>query len=61
MLHSVDYELLSLLRDTVTRFIEKEMPRELARKWDKENHFPREIHEKLAALGLMGLTVPEEF
>jgi alkylation response protein AidB-like acyl-CoA dehydrogenase len=61
MLHSVDYELLSLLRDTVTRFIEKEMPRELARKWDEENHFPREIHEKLAALGLMGLTVPEEF
>ena len=50
-----------LLRDTLARFIEREMPPELARQWDRENHFPREIHRRLADLGLMGLTVPEQY
>lgn len=61
MLQSVENEHLSLLRDTVARFIDKEMPREKARQWDQQNHFPRDIHNKLAELGLMGLTVPEQF
>ncbi|MBC2778988.1 acyl-CoA dehydrogenase family protein [Parasphingopyxis marina] len=54
-------EHLVLLRDTLRRFIEKEMPRDLVGKWDKENIFPRDVHDKLAELGLTGLTVPEEF
>lgn len=56
-----DAEQVSMLRDTLRRFIEKEMPRELARKWDKENIFPHDVHQKLVALGLTGLTVAEEF
>jgi len=52
---------IQMLRETLLRFIEKEMPLELVRKWDRENHFPRDVHEKLAALGLMGLTVAEEY
>lgn len=50
-----------MLRETLSRFIEREMPLELVRKWDRENHFPKEIHRQLAELGLMGLTVPEEY
>jgi len=53
-------EHITLIRDTVRRFVEAEMPREAARRWDKENHFPRPVFDRLAALGLMGLTVAEE-
>lgn len=49
------------LRDTLERFVEKEMPRSAAAQWDKANHFPRDVFEKLAGLGVMGLTVPEEY
>lgn len=54
------FELRSL-RDTVRRFVEDHMPREKAREWDRENIFPRDVFDELAKLGLMGLTVPEEF
>lgn len=49
------------LRGVLNRFIEKEMPRSAAAAWDKNNHFPREVFDKLASLGVLGLTVPEEY
>lgn len=49
------------LRATLGRFIDREMPRVEAGRWDKDNHFPREVFRKLADLGMMGLTVPEEY
>ncbi len=49
------------LRDTLERFVDKEMPRSAAAEWDKTNHFPRAVFDKLAGLGVLGLTVPEEF
>ena len=54
-------EHIEMLRDTVRRFVEKHMPREAAARWDKENHFPRDVFDELAELGVMGLTVPEEY
>ena len=54
-------EHIRLLRDVLRRFIESEMPRAAAAKWDKDNHFPREVFGKLAELGMMGVTVPEEY
>ena len=48
-----------LLRETLRRFVEDHMPRALAQEWDQRNHFPREVFEKLAALGVTGLSVPE--
>lgn len=60
----MDFDLpehITLLQDTLRRFISKNMPRELAAKWDKENCFPRDVFDKLAELGLMGLTIPEKF
>lgn len=37
------------------------MPRDAAAKWDSENSFPEEVFRKLGDLGVMGLTVPEEY
>jgi acyl-CoA dehydrogenase len=54
-------DLIRQLRDTLERFVEKEMTRELASQWDKHNHFPRDVFQKLADLGVMGLTIPEEY
>jgi alkylation response protein AidB-like acyl-CoA dehydrogenase len=54
-------EHIEMLRDTLRRFIAQEMPRQAAREWDRKEHFPREVFKKLAALGVMGLTIPEEY
>ncbi len=52
---------IQLLRDTVRRFIDDHMPREKAREWDRDNIFPRDVFKTLAELGLMGLTVAEDY
>lgn len=52
---------LEQLRDTVRRFVEKEMPREAAQRWDARNEFPKDVFKKLTGLGVTGLTVPEEY
>lgn len=54
-------DTITELRAVLGRFIEKEMPRELAKDWDQRNYFPRDVLAKLADLGVMGLTVPEEY
>jgi len=52
---------ISLLRDTLRRFIGKEAPREKRREWQVAQTWPRDTFAKLAELGVCGLTVPEEF
>lgn len=54
-------EVIASLRETLERFVEKEMPRSAAHDWDARNHFPRDVHRKLADLGVLGLTIPEEY
>lgn len=54
-------EHIAILRDTVRRFVDTEMPRAAAQAWDRDNQFPRDVFAKLCALGVTGLTVPEEF
>lgn len=53
-------ETIAALRESLERFVEREMPRSAAAEWDKANHFPRDVFARLAGLGVMGLTVPEE-
>jgi short/branched chain acyl-CoA dehydrogenase len=49
-----------LLRDTVRQFaLEKIAP--VAEELDREKRFPYELIGELAALGLMGMTIPEEY
>ena len=54
-------EHIRLLRETLVRFVEAEMPAELRRRLDREHRFPPELFRKLADLGVCGLTVAEEF
>jgi alkylation response protein AidB-like acyl-CoA dehydrogenase len=54
-------EETTALRDVLRRFIDKEVPPEVAARWDEEDSIPREMLSRLAELGLCALTVPEEF
>ena len=54
-------EVVTALRESLERFVEREMPRVAAHDWDARNHFPREVHRKLADLGVLGLTIPEDY
>jgi len=59
----VDYDLgpeHELLRDTVRRFaLERVAP--VAAELDREQRFPYELVAELSELGLMGMTIPEEY
>jgi alkylation response protein AidB-like acyl-CoA dehydrogenase len=60
---SLDFDLSDehlLLRDTVRQFaLEKVAP--VAEELDREKRFPYELVAELAELGLMGMTIPEEY
>jgi len=57
--YDLDHEH-ELLRDTVRQFaLEKVAP--VAEELDREKRFPYEIVAELAELGLMGMTIPEEY
>ena len=60
-LNYVEPDHIRMLRDTLRKFVDREMPPEAARHWDGADVYPREVFEKLAELGVMGLTTPEEF
>ncbi|MDP6797480.1 MAG: acyl-CoA dehydrogenase family protein, partial [Candidatus Krumholzibacteria bacterium] len=49
-----------ILRDMVRDFARKEIE-EAASRNDREKTFPREILQKAASLGLMGVSVPAEY
>ena len=49
-----------LLRRSVREFAETEM-RPHVREWDQEQHFPIALMPKLAALGLLGIQLPEQY
>lgn len=54
-------EHIALLRGSLTRFTERHMPREQARLWDKNDHFPEDVFKALGDAGMMSLVVPEEY
>src|SRR5438105_13226732 len=60
---ALDFDLSpeqELVRDTVRRFaVEKVAP--VAAELDREKRFPYELVAELAELGLMGMTIPEEY
>src|SRR5882724_2560694 len=47
-------------REVVRRFVEKEIA-PYAHEWDEAGEFPRELYEKAAGIGLLGLGFPEEY
>ncbi|WP_047980441.1 acyl-CoA dehydrogenase family protein [Ornithinibacillus contaminans] len=50
----------NMLRDTVRSFVDKEIMPYIA-DWDRQGKFDPAITTKLAALGLMGVCIPEEY
>jgi alkylation response protein AidB-like acyl-CoA dehydrogenase len=55
MLLTPDQEMI---REAVRDFAQQELWPHAA-EWDKQHHFPREVHQGLAALGAYGICVPE--
>lgn len=54
-------EHIALLRRTVRSFVEREMPREKVRQWERDCEFQPQLFKKLAETGLCGITIDEEF
>jgi alkylation response protein AidB-like acyl-CoA dehydrogenase len=50
----------ALLRRSVRQFAESELRPHVA-EWDEAQHLPRDVFERLAGLGLMGIQVPEAY
>ncbi|MDR0227292.1 MAG: acyl-CoA dehydrogenase family protein [Burkholderiaceae bacterium] len=57
MLLNADQEMI---RDAVRDFVRAEITPHAAR-WDREHHFPKNVHQGLAALGAYGICVPEAY
>jgi alkylation response protein AidB-like acyl-CoA dehydrogenase len=49
------------LRRQLSRWVADKMPREKRREWDKAHTWDRDLFKELAAMGLIGLTIPEEY
>ena len=49
-----------LFRTTVREFCEKEISREYVRECDREHRAPKELYDRLAAQGWLGINIPEE-
>ena len=54
-------EHITMLRDTLRRFTDHETPREKRQEWLAAHAWPRDVFARLAALGVCGLTVGEEY
>lgn len=63
MLHNLQFDLpetTQFMRDTVSQFASQEIA-PMAEKIDHSNQFPIELWPKLGELGLLGITVEEEY
>ena len=49
------------LRHHLRRFVDAKAPREKRQLWDRTHTWPRDLFAELAAMGICGLTVEEEY
>ena len=54
-------EETTLLRDTLRKYLAKEVPAAKAEQWDRDDRIPAEELRKLGNLGVCGLCIPEEY
>ena len=54
-------EHITEIRRQLQRFVEEKAPREKRRAWDREHTWPRDLFREIADMGLIGLTIPEEY
>ena len=48
-------------RDLTRKFVEREMSKEAISAWDRDSAFPPELLDRMAEIGLMGASIPEEY
>ncbi|MGQ9674261.1 MAG: acyl-CoA dehydrogenase family protein [Chloroflexota bacterium] len=60
MAHRLFAEEHEALRQSVRRFVEKELAPH-AEEWEEAQEFPREVFERMGRLGFLGLRFPEEY
>jgi len=56
-----DQEDLELFRESVMKFLDRECTVENIARWEAEDKIPRSVLAGMAELGILGLTVPEEY
>lgn len=61
MYFSDEPEHITMLRDSMRRFVEQELPRDKVRAWDRAGEAPLSVFKKLAETGVCGLTISEEY
>jgi len=49
------------IRRQLSRWVAEKMPREKRREWDKAATWDRSLFREIAEMGLIGLTIPEEY
>jgi alkylation response protein AidB-like acyl-CoA dehydrogenase len=54
-------EHIRLIRNLMRRFVERELPRDKVRQWDKAGEAPLEVFNKLSETGVCGLTIDEAY
>ena len=54
-------EHITEIRRQLQRFVADKAPLEKRREWDRNHTWPRELFKELADMGLIGLTIPEEY
>jgi alkylation response protein AidB-like acyl-CoA dehydrogenase len=54
-------EHITEIRRQLRRFVDENAPPERCREWDRAHTWPRELFAELAAMGLIGLTIPEQY
>lgn len=60
----MDFELTNeqhMLRDTLRRFLKDKCPKEVVRKYDRDEEYPAKEWKMLADLGFVGVSFPEEY
>jgi alkylation response protein AidB-like acyl-CoA dehydrogenase len=50
-----------MLQQNLRRFVSKECPDELVRKWDENREYPYALYDKIVDMGLIGLPFPEVY
>lgn len=49
------------LQALVAKFVAREMPKDAVAAWDRDNEFPQGLLARMADIGLMGASIPEEY
>lgn len=59
--YAAEAEHVTEIRRQLQRFVRDKVSREDRRQWDREHRWPRPLFREIADMGLIGLTIPQEY